>query len=277
MIIYLCENKINSMKYIGQTIYSLKKRISVHKSTKKETYFSHALKKYGIDKFKWKVIEKCNTKEELDKKEKYYISKFNTFKPNGYNMTLGGDKGTLGWIPTEENKKNISKGNKKFWNSVDDKYKKELGNRMSKINSGENNPMYGKERLDIKGNLNPAKRPEVRKKISEAAKNRDRTDMIGENNPAKRPEVREKISKKLKGRKITWEVGKHTRTEEYKNKMSKLRSQYTYNVISPNEETFVIYGLGKFAKENNLNKAGILYHIKNKTNNYKGWRFERNE
>lgn len=49
------------------------------------------------------------------------------------------------------------------------------------------------------------------------------------------------------------------------------------NVISPNEETFVIYGLGKFAKENNLNKAGILYHIKNKTNNYKGWRFERNE
>lgn len=73
------------------------------------------------------------------------------------------------------------------------------------FNSGENNPMYGRDRPDVKGEKNPAKREQVRKKISEFAKSRDRDDMEGENNPAKRKEVREKISKALSGRELTEE------------------------------------------------------------------------
>lgn len=276
MIIYKSTNKINGKEYIGQTVNSLEKRISSHKASKKETYFSHALKKYGNENFEWEVLKECNSKEELDKMEIFYIKELNTFKPNGYNLTLGGDAGTLGWKPTIENKKNISDGNKKYWNEK--KKDKEFMLKWSEITRErmlKNNPMKGKERLDMKGDLNFAKRPEVRNKISRAAKNRDRFDLIGENNPSKREEVRNKISKKLKGRKITWEVGRYKRTEEYKNKLSKSKSIYTYNVISPIGEEFIIYGLGKFAKDNNLNKSGIRYHIKNNTDTYKGWKFQR--
>jgi len=54
----------------------------------------------------------------------------------------------------------------------------------------------------IIGENNPAKRPEVRKKIKEALKNptilaKLREKFKGENNPAKRPEVREKIREKV--------------------------------------------------------------------------------
>lgn len=111
MIIYKSKNKINGKEYIGQTVNSLQKRISVHKAStgKKETYFCHALKKYGFYNFEWEVLEECDSKEELDEMEFHYIKQYNTLRPNGYNLTLGGSTGTFGWIPTEENKKNIIK------------------------------------------------------------------------------------------------------------------------------------------------------------------------
>lgn len=46
-----------------------------------------ALNKYGIDNFKFEVIEETSEPEE---REKYFIKKFNTFK-DGYNQTLGGE------------------------------------------------------------------------------------------------------------------------------------------------------------------------------------------
>ena len=57
------------------------------------------------------------SKEELDEMEFHYIKQYNTLKPNGYNLTLGGNKGTYGWKPTEDNKKNIGNGVKNWWDS----------------------------------------------------------------------------------------------------------------------------------------------------------------
>lgn len=51
---------------------------------------------------------------------------------------------------------------------------------------GKDNPAFGKPRLDQRGELNPSKRPEVRKKISDSKK--------GDNNPMKRKELRDKQS-----------------------------------------------------------------------------------
>lgn len=45
---------------------------------------------YGIDKFHIEIVEECS-EEELNEKEIYYIKKFNSLSPNGYNMTAGGD------------------------------------------------------------------------------------------------------------------------------------------------------------------------------------------
>lgn len=52
------------------------------------------------------------------------------------------------------------------------------------------------------GDLNPAKRPEVRKKISENTPKK-----YGLENPMSNPEVANKVSKKLKGRRNYWQEG----------------------------------------------------------------------
>jgi len=80
---------------------------------------------------------------------------------------------------------------------------------------GKRHPLYGKERNDIKGDKNPAKRPEVSQKISQKLKNRPRPSIQGDNhytrrtgeggfkkgdeNVAKRLEVRNTISEQKQG------------------------------------------------------------------------------
>lgn len=77
--------------YIGQTV-DLEQRKSKHQSdARKFTYaFANAINKYGIDGFVWEIIEDNITINELNKKEEYYINKFDTYE-NGYNSTEGGD------------------------------------------------------------------------------------------------------------------------------------------------------------------------------------------
>jgi len=167
MIIYKVVNAINGKCYIGQTTQSLGKRKVGHKFETKNgtTYFSNALRKYGFKNFKWEVIEECDDKEQLDEMEFHYIKQYNSFKPEGYNLTLGGDKGTFGWKPTKENKEKIGKGVKKAWIKMDKKTKSKQIKKLSNFWS-ENHPTRGKKRPEIYGENNPAKKPEVRKKIS---------------------------------------------------------------------------------------------------------------
>lgn len=58
----------------------------------KNTPIHRAMRKYGVDNFKLEIIENCSI-EELDEKEKFYIS---LFKSNdrefGYNLSNGGQK-----------------------------------------------------------------------------------------------------------------------------------------------------------------------------------------
>ena len=52
-----------------------------------ESQFQRALKKYGIDKFTWEIVEEVG-KDELTEKEKYWIKFYNT-KQYGYNEREG--------------------------------------------------------------------------------------------------------------------------------------------------------------------------------------------
>lgn len=146
-IIYKATNNINGKSYIGQTIKKLKCRKSIHINSMnnkniRDTYFYKALNKYGKDNFTWEVLEECNSKEELDEMEFHYIKQYNTFNPNGYNLTYGGE-GTWGWIPTEETRQKISK--------------KHIGKKLSEDHKqkikrcGKDNGMYGrKHTLEVK-------------------------------------------------------------------------------------------------------------------------------
>lgn len=52
-----------------------------------------AMRKYGIENFTVEEIEKIDDKEELNKREKYWINYYDTYIKNGkgYNCTLGGE------------------------------------------------------------------------------------------------------------------------------------------------------------------------------------------
>lgn len=86
--IYKTTNLVNGKFYIGQ-----------HKYDKYEvdpTYFGSGLllkesiKKYGIENFSVELLDKADSREELNNKEIYYISQLNA-RQDGYNLTDGGD------------------------------------------------------------------------------------------------------------------------------------------------------------------------------------------
>lgn len=98
--IYIIENKFNGQKYIGQSI-DINNRLYHHKhSCNIKSKIDNAIKKYGINNFKYNIIEIVNeseyTKELLNQKEIYWIKFYNTFLGIGYNQTAGGDVISLG-------------------------------------------------------------------------------------------------------------------------------------------------------------------------------------
>ena len=54
-----------------------------------------ALDKYGEDMFEWEIIAEIPGKQFADAVEKEMIRKYNTYRPNGYNLTKGGDGGSM--------------------------------------------------------------------------------------------------------------------------------------------------------------------------------------
>lgn len=43
------------------------------------------IEKYGLESFTFEIIDSASSQEELDRKQKEYIKKFNSLEPNGYN------------------------------------------------------------------------------------------------------------------------------------------------------------------------------------------------
>lgn len=95
-IIYIITNSINDKVYIGQTIQTLKSRWQAHcrKGSLEEQnmQIKRAIRKYGKENFSIKELERCSI-AELDEKEIYYISLYDSYK-KGYNSTKGGKSGT---------------------------------------------------------------------------------------------------------------------------------------------------------------------------------------
>ena len=93
--IYKITNKINNHSYIGQSV-NIESRWTDEKarafnpnSESYNTTLSRAFRKYGVDNFSFEILVLCE-KQELDNKEKYFISLYNTYH-DGYNETTGGN------------------------------------------------------------------------------------------------------------------------------------------------------------------------------------------
>lgn len=112
--IYCIKNTENGKCYIGQSIY-LKKRLLTHvnpktwNKAKDRMAIYQAILEFGIDVFEVEILytndstDYGNVKPILDDLEKKYIKEYNS-KENGYNQTIGGDAGVLGFKMTKKQK-----------------------------------------------------------------------------------------------------------------------------------------------------------------------------
>lgn len=106
MYIYKIINTLTNDFYIGQTRKVVSARFSQHIRTAKNgenTHLYNAMRKYGYDVFIVEEMEKVNTLEELNDRERYWIAQLSP----AYNISRGG-QGISDYIYTPEHKKNIS-------------------------------------------------------------------------------------------------------------------------------------------------------------------------
>lgn len=127
MYIYKITNKINNKIYIGQvynkTIYDRFKRHIKSACPSSNSKIGRAIYKYGAENFVIEEIDRASSLDELNKKEIYWISFYNSTKSDiGYNLTPGGDGGNTYLCKT-------------------DKEMDEIKHKLSIRNSGKNNGM----------------------------------------------------------------------------------------------------------------------------------------
>ena len=119
--IYCFRNKVNGKYYVGQAL-NLRTRFQQHlwnlNHNKYNTPLYKAFAKYGLNNFDYQILEEFEdvSKEQLDQLEREYISKLNSYGNTGYNQTLGGDGGILGYKFTDEQKQRLSDNTKKWMN-----------------------------------------------------------------------------------------------------------------------------------------------------------------
>lgn len=90
------------------------------------------MRKYGVENFYIESLEIVPLEKSLDEKEIYYINKYDSLSPNGYNMTKGGS----------------------LFKDDNPMYHEEIKKKISE---------------QFKGNKNPAKNPIVKEKIRQKA------------------------------------------------------------------------------------------------------------
>lgn len=123
-VIYKITNILNNDSYIGKT-KSFKMRFfgngiqnyssMINKLVNSDiecntTHLFNAFRRYGISNFEVSIIQHDIPDSDLSKIESYWISEFNTFLGNGYNMTQGGDGNpwsNSAWESSKESRMNL--------------------------------------------------------------------------------------------------------------------------------------------------------------------------
>ena len=164
--IYKTTNLIDNKIYVGQ-----------HKANNDQfdsTYFGsgkllfEAINKYGIDNFKCEILEWCETFEELNEKEIFWIKELHaTERDIGYNICTGGQgiPGLFGEL------------NPNYGKVFSEEHRRHLSESHIGVQAGEKHPMYGKhhtEESNLKNSLahRGENNPNYGKHLSEETKNK---------------------------------------------------------------------------------------------------------
>jgi group I intron endonuclease len=89
--IYVIKNDLNNKVYVGQSKCP-EKRYRQHCHSK-ESLIGKAIQKYGKEHFYYEILESAI--ENYNEREKFWINKFNSQTPNGYNLMPGGEEPPL--------------------------------------------------------------------------------------------------------------------------------------------------------------------------------------
>lgn len=94
--IYRVTNSINGKSYIGLTDGPVETRWKQHKTglrtSSKNGGLQQAFIEFGTNAFRFEILEKAAVRT-LGEREKFYIEKYNTLSPSGYNLNEGGARG----------------------------------------------------------------------------------------------------------------------------------------------------------------------------------------
>lgn len=272
--IYIATNLSNKKQYIGQTIQPIKERIREHKNStiKTNTCFGNAIKKYGIDGFKW-IYFSC-LEEDLDWCEVFLIKKLNTLSPNGYNLTSGGQKG-----PKHLSAETIKKIIKNHWSRKSSFIRKIKPPKKTKEEIRQNRIEYNKTHPSPL--LGRSLSPETIRKISIAKKEYYTTHSGPMKGKIFSAEHRKNISKNhadFRGNKNGNFGRPHTEEERIKMRAPRPSIRGKNHplarpviLISPLGEKYLLDTYVPFCKEHNLNAACIHNVLWGKQKNHKGW------
>lgn len=224
-VIYKATNNINGKSYIGfdSNWPTRQKKHIWHALNGKEenrTYFHKAMVKYGVENFSWNIIRENATLED----EINLINEHNTFWTNGYgyNLTMGGE-GNLGWIPTEETKKNIGKSNKGNKNCLGRVMSEETRKKISESLKGYKHSEKTRKKLSLASKGRKQSPETISKRVlskmgyKHSEETRQKIKEGLRNNPYTEDAIKKIRAGSLKGAEKMKEIG---HTEETKRKIS---------------------------------------------------------
>jgi len=202
MLVYKITNTVNGKVYIGQTVGTLHKRWSAHKTDarngKKSLTICKAIRKYGPENFCAEELATASSIEMLNELEIHFINLYRSHDPKfGYNSTFGGDRPKI----TEQLREKF-RSRPNHWKRR--KHSSETIERMADAQRGPKNHRFGKQ-----GARGP-EHPGFGKKASTATRDKLRAAAAkrkadGKVRPPCSEETKQKIGKANKGRVKTQE------------------------------------------------------------------------
>lgn len=141
--IYRYYNPIEDKSYVGQTSTNVNIRAGKNGYRYPKGFpFREAIDKYGWENFEQSILRLCTSQEEADQYERYFIEKYNTIFPNGYNMESGGKSGNSVNDISKQKMSDSKKGDKSFW--YGQHHSEETKKKIAESLTGEKNPFYDK-------------------------------------------------------------------------------------------------------------------------------------
>lgn len=224
--------------YIGSAA-DIHRRWKWHKNSQVQL-IGKMIKKYGKSAFIFEILEEVEPiKEKLEEREQYYLD---TLRPFPWNNNCGFNLSPTAYSPlgikrSEETKKKM----KEVWHRTrTDEYFNQLSEK-------------------IKGDKNPAKLPEVRKKISESMLGKTwkhDTDRVEKH---RQQRIGKKYSEESKKKMKLAQQKNNTRSDEAKEKFY-LAQRKLYEITTPEKNTFTMYSreLKQYCKDKNLSYANLI-------------------